>query len=111
MIEDVGRSVAVEVEVAVVGHVDDRWLVRNRLILNIQCIVVCQHVGDAGAHIAREPAVAVLADQAQHQPVVAHFFNVKDTVLPAVRTAVQTVLAIVLRQLISLSVNGYLSVA
>ncbi len=107
--EHIAVAGASEVEVRVLRQVDRRGLVGRRLVVEPQRVVVGQGVGDLGLQRARVAHVAVRAGVREHH---AHRVGTLEGLgLPVglvetLWSAVQVVLAVVLRQRVGRAVDG-----
>ena len=102
-------GIAVEVEVTMVGHVDDSLLVGGRRVVDCDDVVVVEGKLDGGLHVAREVHVAVRAVHEEYEFLVAARHNVINFVLPTVWTAVEAVSKVVERELDGLLVADNLA--
>ena len=110
VVVDGRREVSVQVEVAVVGHVDDRELVGLGVVVDAQGAVVREGVDHAHLHGAGESLVAVGAHHGQFEAGVGGGDYIVDCVLPSAGTAVQAIGAVVAGQLYDVPVEGDASV-
>ena len=67
MVEHGATACSGEIEVGVIGEVDGRGFVSRGLILDDKCILLGEHIDDAGVEIAGEALVAILAEVGQAQ--------------------------------------------
>ena len=108
-IQDVIRGrlgrVAGKVEIGVVGHVDDRFLVGCRFIFDIQRIVACQSVSHCSCDSTGEVLVSVGRVHGHGDHTVVHLLSFIDLVLPSLWAAMQAMAKIVGRQLDGVAVN------
>ena len=58
MVENGGVRIAAEVEIRVVGHVDDRGLICGSLVGDVDLVVLCEGVGSLSNYVSREVVVA-----------------------------------------------------
>ena len=89
-----------QVEVRMVGHVDDRRRVRRGGVPDVDRVVLSEGEGHVGGHSAGEVRVTVRRDNLQLQMRGVRLQHIVDLVLPAVRASVQAMAEIILRQLI-----------
>ncbi len=101
----VGLSVAVEVEVGVVSHIDDSRSVGLSLIADVDGVVVGQSHCHVASDVTREALFAVRSAVGQLQSLLVNLLAVIDAVLEALWTAMQTVAEVIQRQLILLAVQ------
>ena len=71
LVHGVELFVASQVEVAVVGQVEDGVFVGNGIVFNVQAAVIVQGVGNIDAGLAGETLIAVGADQTEGDGLVA----------------------------------------
>ena len=88
-----------QVEVRVVGHIDDRLFIGSCAIFDVDSVVFSQFVSHFSCHITREVFVSVRWDKCQFQRCRINQISFINFVLPTFRTSVQAVAEIVLRQL------------
>ena len=99
------RRVAVEVEVAVIGHVYHRLLVCRCLESDVESIVAEYLVCCSGLHCSREVVVAVRRHESHDESSVVGLFCIIHLIHPSRRTAMQAMAEVVLRQLVVLAVH------
>ena len=109
IISDGGRGISVEIEVGVVGHIQNGLLVGSAFILDVNGIVVGETVSDGDGYIAGKVHVAIGGNKGEFQSGSADGSGFEHFVLPALGTAMQTMTVIVDRQLNGLSAYAYLS--
>ena len=102
----VGGGVSGEVEVGVVGEVDDGGSVCRGLIGNVNGIVLREGEGNAGFHRSGEAAVPVRGFEGEFEMGFTGLLHFKELVLPAFGAAVQAVPKVILRKLVGGSVQG-----
>ena len=108
VVEDRAAVVAAEVEVGVLREVDRRGLVRRRLVLEDDLVVVGEEVGDGGGEGAGEALLAVRAHAREHDALAAlvgERLGVPDHLVEPDVAAVERVRPVVRRQLVGLAVE------
>lgn len=109
LVKAVLGAVATEVEVAVVGEVEDRSLVGGGLILDLQCVIVGEGVGYLHLNVAGIAVLAVRTLGGELYVLLIELVGLPDTVVESDgAAAVQAVGAIVDRELVALAVKGEL---
>ncbi len=103
------RGIARQVEVGVVGHVDDRRSRSRGLVGDVDLVVLGQGVRDIGFHFAREIVVTVGGDAEKLHMGGVGLDALIHLVLPAGGAAVEAVAEIVLRKLVFHAVQGDLA--
>ena len=98
------RRITCQVEVRVVGHVDNRLFISSGAIFDVDSVVFGQLVSHFSSHIAREVFVTIGWNTGQFQCHRVNKVGFVNLILPAFRTAVQTVTEVILRQLDSVTV-------
>ena len=105
------RQIAVEIEVRVVGHVDDGLLVGCSFEHDVEGVVSLDGVRCSGFHGAAEAVVAVGLCDSEDNRRVGLRLNVVDLVHPSgVATAVKTVAVVVRTQVVGLAFDRQLGV-
>ncbi len=99
------QGIAVEVEVGVVCHVDDRRFIGHGLVGDVETVVGCQSVGDFGSDVSGEVVVTVGRVHGEDYCRVVGLFGIIDLILPSSRTAVQAVAEIIGRKLDCVTVD------
>ena len=94
------RRITIQVEVRMVGHVDNGRFICFCFILYIDGIVICQFHDNGALQIAGESFFSVLCQISQLQFLVALLYPFVHTILETFRTAVQAMAVVILRQLI-----------
>ena len=89
-----------------IGHVDDRRSVRRGEVPDVDGIILSEGESHIGGHLAREIRIPVRRDNLQFQVRGIGLKNIVNLVLPPVRTTMQTMPVVVLRQLILNSVQS-----
>lgn len=79
--------VTVEVEVGMVGHVDDRLLVGSGAVGNVNGIVVSERIDHGGFHVAGEVVVTVGRMHDEGDGIVSHLGHFIHLILPSGGTA------------------------
>ncbi len=106
LFDAVAGRVSGEVEIGVVGHVDDGGRIGSGLVGNLQGVVVREGVGHRGFYGTGEVAVPVRGFAQEFHMMFIGFQDGIYLVLPAVGPAVQAVAVVVLRQLVFHPVQG-----
>src|SRR3984885_15601351 len=106
MSQNVSFALAGEIEIRMVGQVDDSIFVSRRLVIDAQLVIISKRVSDSGRQIAGITFLAVFAEVRQGQHRSAEIlrrlsshncrspYHFVESALPAM----QAVLAIVLRR-------------
>ena len=102
MIHDVAVAYAVQIEIGVVGQVDNSSLIGSGLIAYLQTAVLSDGVGKGSGQCAGESVQTIGKDAAQDQLVLLGLDNRPCSVVKTFGTAVQCVLTAVLGMLYSL---------
>ena len=106
LVEAVLGAVATEVEVAVVGEVEDGSLVGGCLILDLQCVIFGEGVGYLHLDIAGVAVLAIRALGGELYVLLVELVGLPDTVVESDgATAVQTVGAVVDGELVVLAIE------
>ena len=100
------RRITRQIEVRMIGHVDDRRSVRRGGVPDVYRIALGKGESHVSGHLAREVRVPVRRDNLQFQVRGIGLKNIVNLVLPPVRTSMQTMPVVVLRQLILNSVQS-----
>ena len=87
VIRVIRRRITIQVEVGMVGHVDDGRFIRFCFILYIDGIVICQFHDNGALQIAGESFFSVLCQISQLQFLVALLYPFVHTILETFRTA------------------------
>ena len=98
--------VSVKIEVRVVSHIHNGRLVSFRFVTDIDRIIVCQLHQHFTSDISRETFFAIFCRVSQFQFLRIRLNGIKHTVLESLRTAMQAVTVIILRQLILSTVQS-----
>ena len=72
-----------QVEIAVVGRIDQGSLISLYLIRDFQLALLCQGIGNPDFQIARKAASSVRPLCIKGEPVIADFLNLKNATVPA----------------------------
>ncbi len=101
--------VSAEVEIGVVGHVDDSRAVGDSAVGYVKCIVRGESVADCRFHVTWKIVVTVRRVHFEHESAVICCNDVIYLILPSCWTAMQAVAEVVLRQSDAVAVNHHSS--
>ena len=105
--EDVAFALAGEIEVRVIGEIDDGVFVGRRGVVEFQ-FAACERVADDRGQRAGIAGFAILADVGQLD-AAGNFFALPNLIVEAVRAAVERVGRVVDRQVVGLAVERELA--
>ena len=111
--ENIAGALAGEIEIRVVGEIDDGFLVAGRGISDPQCVRIRQGVDHTHFQISGEAFLAVLAEVGKFQRLAVfgrNNFSGPDGLVEALDAAVQTVFTVVLRERVGFAVERELGV-
>ena len=102
---------AVQVEIAVVGQIDDGLLLGDATVVDPDGVFIGEGVGHGNVHSTGVALVAVGAVEAEGDGIFGGLLDLPDPEAPEIQTAVQVVGAVVHRQLVELALQGELALA
>ena len=97
--------VACQVEVAVVGEIEDGILIADGFIDDVQTLVIIQGIGDTDGGVAGEALIAVGAEQLQGHGSVSDFYGLPHPLEEKVGTGMEVVVSFVFGHLVNSAVQ------
>ena len=101
----IAGCISIKVEIRVVGHVHNSRLVGFRFVADVDSVIVRQFHQHLTSDIARETFFTIFCHISQFQFLRIGLYCIKHPVLESLRTAMQTMTVIILRQLILCTVQ------
>ena len=105
MAQSASALMSVQIEIAVIGHINDCIFIRHRLIMDRQRIILIQAVSHVHIQSTRIPLVAVRAVKAECDMVISAVRDLPHPFIIVVKTAVQIVSVIIFIQFVGHTVD------
>ena len=100
---DIALTFTFEVEVGMIGEIDDGRLVGVGIVIDVE-VIALHDVTHYHMHIARETFLTIWREVVQRDGISSNFLHIPHLIVETMRTTMQGMLATILRKMIKLTI-------